>query len=672
VRTNERNVRLCERVLVANRGEIARRVLRTCRRVGIATVAVFSDADADAPHVTEADAAVRLPGNAAADTYLRADLLIKAAEIAGADAVHPGYGFLSENAAFARAVHDAGLTWIGPPPEAIEVMGSKIESKRLMAEAGVPLLPELDPAEVAEHDLPVLVKASAGGGGRGMRVVRSSADLASAIESARSEAASAFGDPTVFCESYLEAGRHIEVQVVADAHGTVWAVGERECSLQRRHQKVLEESPAVDDDMRGRLYAAACEAAKAVGYVGAGTVEFLATDDGRFFFLEMNTRLQVEHPVTECVTGLDLVDVQIRVAEGERLPAEPPEQRGHAIEVRLYAEDPANGWQPQSGTLHRFEVPDVAAEFEVPGSHGIRLDSGVQDGSVVSTHYDPMLAKVIAWAPTRVAAARTLAATLARTKIHGLTTNRDLLVRVLRHPAFLAGETDTAFFDRHGLDVLAEPLASSEGEAMSALAAAMAEAAGTRRDAEVNAGLPSGWRNVPSQTQRKRYEGASGSHDVRYRLARSGLVAEGHDQVRLVSAAADRVVLEFGGVVRTFDVARYGALVCVDSSLGPVALTRLDRFPDPTAQATPGSLLAPMPGSVVRVGVSPGDVVTAGQPLVWLEAMKMEHRIAAPCDGVVDYLITAGEQVDMGAVLAVVRTDGQSSTSDVQEGQSKP
>ncbi|MDT7643139.1 MAG: propionyl-CoA carboxylase alpha chain, partial [Pseudonocardiales bacterium] len=362
-------------LLVANRGEIARRVFRTCSALGIGTVAVYSDADADAPHVADADAAVRLPGNAPGDTYLRADLLVKAAAEAGADAVHPGYGFLSENAAFARAVTDAGLTWVGPPPSAIETMGSKVESKRLMAAAGVPVLPELAVAEVTEADLPVLVKASAGGGGRGMRIVSALAELADAVASASAEAGSAFGDPTVFCERYLATGRHIEVQVLADAHGTVWALGERECSIQRRHQKVIEEapSPLVDDTTRARLCDAAVAAARAVDYVGAGTVEFLAATapDGTvaFYFLEMNTRLQVEHPVTECVTGLDLVALQLSVAEGTPLPpGGPPEFTGHAIEVRLYAEDPALDWQPQSGTLHRFAVAGVDAEFQLPVS----------------------------------------------------------------------------------------------------------------------------------------------------------------------------------------------------------------------------------------------------------------------------------------------------------------
>jgi propionyl-CoA carboxylase alpha chain len=646
-------------VLVANRGEIARRVFRTCRTLGLGTVAVFSDPDAAAPHVAEADAAVRLPGATPAETYLRTELLIDAAKKAGADAIHPGYGFLSENAAFARAVIDAGLTWIGPPPDAIDSMGSKIESKRMMAEAGVPVLRELDPATVTTDDLPVLIKASAGGGGRGMRIVRDLAELAGEVEAARAEAASAFGDPTVFCEPYLATGRHIEVQVMADQHGTVWAVGERECSIQRRHQKVVEEapSPLVEriDGMRKELFDAARAAAHAIGYTGAGTVEFLADEDGRFFFLEMNTRLQVEHPVTECTTGLDLVALQLAVADGAPLDPEPPSPHGAAIEVRLYAEDPAADWQPQSGTLHRLAIPGVDLEFELgTRAAGLRLDSGVVDGSVVGIHYDPMLAKVIAWAPERTQAATALAAALARAHVHGVVTNRDLLVNVLRHPAFLRGETDTAFFDRHGLDTLAAPLATPDASRISALAAALAVDAAERAAAPVLRSVPSGWRNVVSQSQRLSFEG----HDITYRITRAGLQADGFDNVALVEATPTRVVLDVDGVRRAFGVARYGDDVYVDSALGPVTLRAVPRFVDPSDQAAAGSLLAPMPGSVVRIAVARGDRVKAGEPILWLEAMKMQHRINAPADGVIAELpVSEGQQIEVGAVLAVVTTD---------------
>ncbi|WAM13447.1 acetyl/propionyl/methylcrotonyl-CoA carboxylase subunit alpha [Rhodococcus sp. JS3073] len=660
---------MIQSVLVANRGEIACRVFATCRRAGIGTVAVYSDADALSPHVTEADTAVRLPGNSPADTYLRGDLVIEAALLAGADAIHPGYGFLSENADFARAVHDAGLTWIGPPAPAIEMMGSKVESKKMMAAAGVPVLAELDPGAVTEADLPVLVKASAGGGGRGMRVVRELADLPEQLEGARREAQSAFGDPTVFCERYLETGRHIEVQVMADRHGTVWAVGERECSIQRRHQKVVEEAPSplveAVPGMRERLFEAARLAAKAIDYEGAGTVEFLASgraerggddlDDGNFFFLEMNTRLQVEHPVTECTTGLDLVDLQLQVASGQALDAESPAVSGHSIEVRLYAEDPAQNWQPQSGPVHRLDLPGNAVEFDVLRSPGIRLDSGVVDGSTVGVHYDPMLAKVISFAPTRTQAATRLAAALSRAQIHGLRTNRDLLVNVLRHPAFLAGDTDTAFFDTHGLDVLARPLASADTERLSALAAALADAAHNRDVATVDSTLPSGWRNLASAPQSKTFTGGGGDIEIRYLLTRYGLKADGFDDVALVSATARHVVLDVAGLRRSFEVSRYGDDVFVDSALGPVGLHAAPRFTDPSAVVAEGSLLAPMPGAVIRLGAEVGDTVTAGQPIVWLEAMKMEHTIKAPASGVLTELsVTAGQQVDVGTVLAVV------------------
>ncbi|MGC0365353.1 propionyl-CoA carboxylase alpha chain [Rhodococcus sp. 27YEA15] len=647
-------------VLVANRGEIARRVFATCRRSGIGTVAVFSDADADSPHVGEADAAVRLPGNTPAETYLRGELIIAAAQASGADAIHPGYGFLSENAEFARAVVDAGLTWIGPPVKSIELMGSKVESKKIMDAAGVPVLSELDPAAVTEAHLPVLIKASAGGGGRGMRVVRELSSLAGELDAARREAQSAFGDPTVFCERYLETGRHIEVQVMADRHGGVWAVGERECSIQRRHQKVVEEAPSPlvqrIPAMRDKLFEASRLATGAIGYEGAGTVEFLADERGDFFFLEMNTRLQVEHPVTECTTGLDLVELQLQVAAGEPLPRVQPEIRGHSIEVRLYAEDPAKDWQPQSGTVHHLALPGDSAQFTVLREQGVRLDSGVTSGSVVGVHYDPMLAKVISYAPTRTAAARLLASTLARTKVHGLRTNRDLLVNVLRHPAFVAGDTDTAFFATHDLAVLSVPLAGTAVERLSALAAALADAAGNRASAKVIARLPSGWRNLPSQPQSKTYSTAAGDYEVRYSLSRSGvLTADGFDEVSLVSATENQVVLDQAGVRRAFDVAAYGSEVFVDSALGPVALTAAPRFVDPSTEIAAGSLLAPMPGSVIRLGAALGDTVTAGQPILWLEAMKMEHTVTAPASGVlVELPVYVGRQVEVGSILARV------------------
>jgi propionyl-CoA carboxylase alpha chain len=650
------------RVLVANRGEIARRVFATCRRLGVGTVAVYTDPDADAPHVAEADARVRL--DTPSDYLHTAAPLSAPPRAAGADAIHPGYGFLSENADFAAAVQDAGLTWVGPPVDAVRAMGSKIESKKLMAAAGVPVLDELDPDTVTEAQLPVLVKASAGGGGRGMRVVRELSALAGEVAAASREAQSAFGDPTVFCERYLPTGHHIEVQVMADTHGTVWAVGERECSIQRRHQKIIEEapSPLVERTvgMRAKLFDAARLAAEAIGYTGAGTVEFLADDDGEFYFLEMNTRLQVEHPVTEETTGLDLVELQLAVADGARLGAQPPAAQGHSIEARLYAEDPAKNWQPQAGLVRAFEVPSVRAEFSSLGHRtGIRLDSGIVDGFTVSIHYDPMLAKVISYAPTRRQASLVLADALARARVHGVRTNRDLLVNVLRHPAFLDGATDTAFFDTHDLARLAAPLGDDAVIRLSAIAAALADAAHNRATAPVLGAVPSGWRNLSSAHQAKGYRDDQGDeHRVEYRFTRTGLVLPEDPSVQLVSATANDVVLRADGVDHSFSVRRYDAGdsdVYVDSARGAVHLIALPRFPEPGSTVEKGSLVAPMPGSVIRLGAAIGDTVTAGQPLIWLEAMKMEHTIAAPVDGVLAELdVKTGQQVEVGAVLARV------------------
>jgi propionyl-CoA carboxylase alpha chain len=655
----EETASVIKQVLVANRAEIARRVFATCRRLGVGTVAVYTEPDADAPHVSDADARVQLPGT---DGYLNSAALITAAKSAGADAIHPGYGFLSENADFAAAVQDAGLTWIGPPVAAVAAMGSKIEAKKMMAAASVPVLDELDPASVTESQLPVLVKASAGGGGRGMRVVAEISALATEVAAARREAASAFGDDTVFCERYLPRGRHIEVQVLADEHGGVWAVGERECSIQRRHQKVIEEAPSPLVEriagMRDKLFDAARQAAAAIGYTGAGTVEFLADDDGSFYFLEMNTRLQVEHPVTECVTGLDLVELQLQIADGIRLGPEPPVAQGYSIEARLYAEDPARGWQPQAGTLYAFDIPTARVAFEPLTRPGVRVDSGVVDGSVVSVHYDPMLAKVISYAPTRRQAATLLADALTRARVHGVRTNRDLLVNVLRHPAFVAGDTDTAFFDTHDLASLSRPLAGADTVHWSALAAALADAAHNRDTATVFTAIPAGWRNLPSGFSAKAYSDAGGDeHRVRYRFDRGRLRLPGDDPPMLVSATPEKVVLRIDGIDRPFDVARYGEFVFVDSPSGPVQLTVVGLFGEPGSALQPGSLVAPMPGAVSRLGAAVGDTVTAGQPLVWMEAMKMEHAVTAPKGGVVAELAVAvGQQVELGAVLARVES----------------
>ena len=639
------------RLFIANRGEIARRVIRTCRSLGISPVAVFSTVDSGGAWVAEADAAVELPGAAPADTYLRADLLVDAARRTGADAVHPGYGFLAEDAVFAQAVLDAGLVWVGPPPAAIASMGSKVDAKALVAAAGVPVLPSWPPGEVpADARFPLLVKASHGGGGRGMRVVRAPGELADAVAAAEREAAAAFGNGLVFVERWLERSRHVEVQVLADRHGSVVAVGERDCSVQRRHQKIVEEAPAaIPDPLRQRLFDAAVAAARSVGYVGAGTVEFLVSADedagGEPAFLEMNTRLQVEHPVTEAVTGLDLVALQLSIAEGGPLPFDaPPPVRGHAIEARLYAEDPdprgtppgtpgalSAGWRPSTGTLHRIAVPG-----------GVRVDAGVVDGDAVSAHYDPLLAKVVAHGPSRPAAARKLAAALAGASLHGLVTNRDLLVRVLRSDGFAAGP-HTGFLDEQ--PELLAPLADPAEVATAALVAALAGSARRRASAPVQRSVPAGWRNNPSQPATATYAGPDGDVAVSYRPA----------PVTVVSATPDTVVLVADGVRVAYRVHTVGPMSYVDGPGWAVALGEVDPLPEPVAALPAGSLTASMPGQVVAVRVAKGDRVNAGQQLLALEAMKMEHPVLAPTDGVLAELrVTTGSQVDAGDVLAVI------------------
>ncbi len=566
--------------------------------------------------------------------------------------MHPGYGFLAEHAGFARAVLAAGLVWVGPPPAAIAAMGSKVDAKRLVAAAGVPVLPTWYPDAVPADGYPVLVKAIAGGGGRGMRVVPTPSELDGAVASASREAAAAFGDGAVFVEPYLTAPRHVEVQVMADGRGGVVALGERECSVQRRQQKIVEEapSPAVDQALRTVLAEAAVTAARAVGYASAGTVEFLLTPAGDPVFLEMNTRLQVEHPVTECVTGLDLVRLQLAVAEGRPLPfTGPPPTRGHAIEVRLYAEDPAAGWRPSTGVLHRLAVPGVTAVFGPgPAEAGLRLDSGVAGGDTVSAYYDPLLAKLIAWAPTRAEAARRLAAALAGAAVHGLVTNRDLLVRILRHPEFLAGRTDTAFLDRDGL---LAPLVDAEEAGRCTLAAALAAAHRRHASAPVLATLPAGWRSNPSQPATASYDGPFGTVEVAYRPRPDGVV--------VLAAGADRVAMEVDGVRREYAVHAVGQTSYVDSpDGGGVRLTELDPLPAPVTALPAGSLTAPMPGTVLRMAVTEGSRVEEGATVAVLEAMKMEHVVAAPAAGtVVELRVAAGSQVDTGAVLAVLKPD---------------
>ncbi|HSJ29087.1 MAG TPA: biotin carboxylase N-terminal domain-containing protein [Acidimicrobiia bacterium] len=651
-------------VLVANRGEIARRVFRTCREMGIRTLAVFSDADRHAPFVTEADDAFALGGSTSLESYLNIDVVLAAAERGGADAVHPGYGFLAENADFARAVQEAGLVWIGPSPEAIATMGSKLASKRLVREAGVPTLPSVDlsgmddarVSDAAEQiGYPVLVKASAGGGGKGMRIVATPTDLVPAVRGAEREASASFGDGTVFLEKYLIAPRHVEIQVFGDHHGNLVSLHERECSIQRRHQKIVEEapSPAVGPGLRAAMGEAAVSAARAVGYTGAGTVEFLLVGE-EFHFLEMNTRLQVEHPVTEAVTGLDLVRLQILVADGHPLPREAldPALDGHAIEVRLYAEDARNEFLPAAGHLTRFEIPL---------GPGLRIDSGVESGSDIPVHYDPMLAKVIAHAPTREEAAARLAGALHRAHLHGSVTNRDLLVRILRHPEFLAGETDTGFLDRHDPAELARPLPTEDDVAEMALAAALAGHAERRAGARVLATIPSGWRNNPTDPQVVTYDGPFGPVRVSYRFDRGGAVATLAESEPVAfdhHVAGESVTLEIGGRRRLYRVAKAGSAWDVDGPDGHVRLVEHGRFPSSRHQQEAGSLQAPMPGKVLTVLVKEGDAVSAGQSLLVMEAMKMEHTLRSPVSGVVTAVRTAdGDQVEAEASLITIQED---------------
>lgn len=649
------------RILIANRGEIARRVMATCRRMSIETVAVFSEADKHAPFVFQADEAVPLGGETAGESYLRIEAILDAARHSGADAVHPGYGFLAESAEFATACREAGLVFIGPSSETIAAMGSKIESKRLMAEAGVPVVPsatingrsESEVLSAAEElGWPVLVKASAGGGGKGMRLVEGDGALMDAIGAAGREAGSSFGDDTVYLEAYLPSPRHVEVQIVGDSTGRVVHLYERECSIQRRYQKIIEESPSpgLDEELRRDILEAGVRAGEAVGYEGAGTVEFLVDTGGRFFFLEMNTRLQVEHPVTEAVTGLDLVRMQIEVARGETLPPQSqlPSSTGHAIEARLYAEDPGNGFLPATGTLHHFRIP----------GDSVRVDSGVYDGAEIGIHYDPMLAKVIVHGATRVEAARRLAEALAGARIHGVQTNRALLVRVLGHPEFVAGTIDTHFLQRHSPEDLSAPLTDDRAGAVHALAAALADQAARRAAATVLGSIPSGWRNNPSQDQMVAYRRGGSVVEVGYWIGAEEVAARiDGEEVALseVDARPGRVEMAVEGVHRRYLVSRAGGRHYVDSPLGSTDFVEVGRFPTAEAEVVEGSLLAPMPGVVLRLEVAVGAPVAAGDLLVVLEAMKMEHNVIAPTDGVVTELGAAeGDQVEAGLTLVVI------------------
>ncbi|HEX3501152.1 MAG TPA: acetyl/propionyl/methylcrotonyl-CoA carboxylase subunit alpha [Stellaceae bacterium] len=658
------------KILIANRGEIACRVMRTAKRLAIKTVAVYSEADRGALHVAMADEAYQIGPAAARESYLSIERVIAAAKQSGAEAIHPGYGFLSENAEFADACAEAGIVFIGPPAAAIRAMGSKSAAKSLMEKAGVPLVPGYHGAaqdaallakEAKRIGFPVLIKASSGGGGKGMRIVESAADFAAALASAQREAKASFGDDTVLIEKYLTQPRHIEMQILADRNGNCVHLFERDCSVQRRHQKVVEEAPApgMDPARRQAMGAAAIAAAKAVSYVGAGTIEFIAEGDD-FFFMEMNTRLQVEHPVTEMISGTDLVEWQLRIAAGAKLPKRQDELAisGHAIEVRLYAEDPARDFLPATGTLHHLRVPEADGY--------IRVDTGVRQGDAVSIHYDPMIAKLIAWGETRDAALRRLRGALERYEIVGVTTNRDFLARLAADPAFAAGGVDTGFIAHHR-DLLIPPPGAAPPRAVAAAALTLlldqAEAAETAASASPDPYSPwhsrQGWRLNGDTYQDLVFLDGELSHRVRahYRGDAFRLdLADGS-----VSATARRdgdgaLSLSLDGIVSRIRVVRRGGEFTIFADGASYRLLHRDPLaPQAEEELAGGKLTAPMPGKIIQVLAAARASVVRGQVLVVLEAMKMEHSVTAPSDGIVERVNYAvGDLVEEGAELLVL------------------
>ncbi len=649
------------RLLVANRGEIARRIMRTAREMGISTVAVYAQTDAMAPFVTEADIAIPLNGRTSAETYLDAAQILAACKDTGADAVHPGYGFLSENADFARAVADADIAWIGPSPDAIVQMGDKLSAKQLMQEAKVPTLPAKELKSDEDHGnaakeigYPVLVKASAGGGGRGMRIVEDPDDLDDAIISARREAGASFGDDTLFLERWLAASRHVEIQILGDNHGNLLHCFERECSIQRRHQKIIEEAPssAVNDELRDQMGKAAVAAAKKIGYSSAGTVEFLLDGD-EFWFLEVNTRLQVEHPVTEEITGLDLVREQIRIAEGGELDFLQGDLaiNGHAIEARLYAEDPEKDFLPSPGTVHRWE-PATAGNA--------RFDSGIESGSEIGVEFDPMIAKVIVHAPTRREAASRLARALEQTRLQGLKTNRDFLVATLRTPEFLSGATTTDFIDKVRPERSREKSIQQIDQA--AIAIVVESRAKRRCEAGVLGTIIGGWRNSHMPPESTVFSFKDDDLLVQYSIQRDGkldvAIADRQYLVSVFAAGDGAVDLEINRRRLGFQLDMYEDQWFVHGPEGDIEFLEQPRFPLAGKGDVDSGLAAPMPGNVQAISVKAGDVVEKGQLLLVLEAMKMEHQITAPRDGTVaDILVAVGDQVANGQPLVALEEE---------------
>ena len=670
---------MLNKILIANRGEIACRVAATARRLGIATVAVYSDADAQAKHVQACDESVRLGPAPAKESYLCGDKIIAAALATGAQAIHPGYGFLSENAGFAQACADAGLIFIGPPASAINAMGSKSAAKALMEKAAVPLVPgyhgerqESDflRAEADRIGYPVLLKASAGGGGKGMRVVERSEDFEAALASCKREAISSFGDDRVLVEKYLTRPRHIEIQVFADTHGNCVYLFERDCSVQRRHQKVLEEAPApgMAPERRAAMGEAAVAAARAVGYVGAGTVEFIANQDGSFYFMEMNTRLQVEHPVTEMITGQDLVEWQLRVASGEALPLlqEQLHIHGHAIEARIYAENPEKGFLPSIGTLARMRTAS-AVEFRLHEAGAtqpatVRIDSGVREGDAISPFYDPMIAKLIVWGADREAALRNMSRALAQYQVVGLATNVGFLQRLVAGAAFSQADLDTGLIERHHDTLFPAPVPASPDTLALASAALLQEEAQAARATDPWSSA-NGWRLNGKLLRTLEFSDQSGPVQVQLEYAGDGsgwrLLANGKAHaMRIASAEGSTLRLSLDGRMLQADVVREGELLHVFDGRSQCSLL----YADPMAhaghsEAEGGRLTAPMPGKIVAILAEKGGRVDKGAPLLIMEAMKMEHTIAAPADGTVeDMLYAVGDQVAEGAQLLEFKT----------------
>ncbi|WP_417815642.1 acetyl/propionyl/methylcrotonyl-CoA carboxylase subunit alpha [Thalassospira alkalitolerans] len=660
------------KILIANRGEIACRVIETARRMGIQTVAVYSDADANALHVKRADEAYHIGGAAPKDSYLRTDRLLEVIAQSGADAVHPGYGFLSENADFAEALENIGCAFVGPPASAIRAMGSKSEAKKIMGKAGVPLVPgyhgedqnpDLLAAEADKIGYPVLIKASAGGGGKGMRAVEKSADFKDALVSCKREAASSFGDDHCLIEKLIVKPRHVEIQVFADSHGNAVYLFERDCSLQRRHQKVIEEAPApnMPEDLRAEMGKAAVDAAKAIGYQGAGTVEFLLDASGTFYFMEMNTRLQVEHPVTEMITGEDLVEWQLRVADGEKLPKKQGDLRinGHAFEVRLYAEDPHNDFLPATGKLVHMRMPTA--------NDHVRIDTGVYEGGEVSIHYDPMIAKLITWDTDRKSALRRMATALNDVQIVGVTTNTAFLANIARHPAFERGEVETGFIGQYLADLIPNPTTpDNEALAFAALDILLHRDAEATSHAAQSSDPYSPWHSTAGWRLND-----DNHHDLILRHDGSDLLIKVHYRnqgyvIDMPDGSAITASVELGNdgaIHATLDNVRKRACVLRDGNRLTIfrdgRSDRLEIF-DPVAAAggnegAGGGLTAPMPGKIIAVLCEPGQSVVAGDKLVVMEAMKMEHTISAPVSGTIrEIFFAVGDQVDDGAELIAI------------------